>query len=192
MSNHCLNLNIFYSFFTVSADTLCLSFISAFLHQPFAEGETLEPTQYKWLIVLCSRRKHPLLFLSACLLLYSQSAGDWLQHWTMIRLCLQTHTAKIPQWGAMTTSLYNCHPGASVSILYVSRPHQQPVSPIGDLTQHPHSRDVTGMQLHSGTGCHVWDAVYDFPLNDVLTPTLHPENLQVLYAAIIGQIKACL
>lgn len=98
------------------------------------------------------QQKTPSSF-TACLLLYSQSAGTWLQHWTMLRLSMQAHTAKIPQWGTMTSSLYNCHPGASVSILYVSLPHQQPashsISPIGDLTQHPQWCDVSGPQLHS-------------------------------------------
>lgn len=74
------------------------------------------------------QQKTPSTSFTACLLLYSQSAEAWLQHWTMLRLSVQAHTAKIPQWGAVTSSLYNCHPGASVSILYVSLPHQQPAS----------------------------------------------------------------
>lgn len=147
-SNRCLNLNVFYSFFAVSIDTLCLSLISALFHS-LLRGE--HPNKPSLNGLLCSAVENTLsFFLSACLLLYNQSAGDWLQHWTMICLCMRAHTAKIPQWGAMTTSLYYCHPGASVSILYVSLLHQQPVSPISDLTQHPHWRDVTGPHLHSG------------------------------------------
>lgn len=41
---------------------LCFSFVSALFHQPL-RGEASEQTQFQWLIVLCSSRKHPLLLL---------------------------------------------------------------------------------------------------------------------------------
>lgn len=168
MSNHCLNFECLLLFFFLQFHLkLLFAFLSfrLFSHQPVAEGE--HPYNPSRNGLLCSAAaENTLACFSACLpasyCTVSQQETEFNTEQWYVSACRPTQQ-KIPQWGAMTTSLCNCHRGASVSILYVSLPHQQPVSPIGDLTQHPHRRDVTGPQLHSGPGCHVWDVVYNLP-----------------------------
>lgn len=111
------------------------------------------------------QQKTPSSSFTACLLLYSQSAGAWLQHWTMLRLSMQAHTAKIPQWGTMTSSLYNCHP-APLSLFFmchflISSPRLTPFLP---LVISPNTHNDVMSAGHSCTlpGCHVWDAVANF------------------------------
>lgn len=117
--------------------------------------------------LLCSAAAESALsfFCLPALRLYSHSAGDWLQHWTMTRLCMQAHTQqKNTTMGRRDHLPCTAVTQAPPSLFFMC--HfliKQPVSPIGGLTQHPHWRDVSRPQLHSGLGRRVWDAVNHVP-----------------------------
>lgn len=164
MSNHCLNFECLLLFLYCSVEvTLCLFFFSAFFHQPVAEGE--HPYNPSRNGLLCSAAaENTLACFSACLpasyCTVSQQETDFHTEQWYVSACRPTQQKyhNGAPWPPPCVTVTQ----APLSPFFMC-PHQQPVSPIGDLTQHPHWCDVTGLQLHSGPGCHVWDVVYNLP-----------------------------